>query len=461
MDHSSSTDQASEAISARAARFVANLNEADLPSEVAEKARNCILYGLGVGMLCLRQPMAQLAERAAWAIDGEAGARGATSLASGRRVSVSSAIFANAALLHSRCQEDTLGTAHLGVVTVPVALAMVEAGLADARDMVAAIVAGYEVAGALEGAFGRETMAAGVRASPLYGTLAAAATAARLLKLTAQGVDAALANAAAFTGGTMQTVPEGSDEWRYQVGVAARTGVLAACLAQQGSISAHHSIEGPQGFALAYVRRAVKPGELNFGAPWKMRDVSFKPYPICAHNQTVTLLGVQAHERIAPQRIAAMRLRVNPYLVPGMMARGPFSRVSETLLSAYFCCATACVHGTVTSAQLADFNDPAVAELMKRITIETDPDVPFPSAMATVETTDGSTIELMERRSFADFSLGRAQVNQQLHRLATEEGFPVEAMQILDAFAFGLPSSDPAEVRRAYALARPTVGSPA
>ena len=456
-----STDTASErqhqsnSVTAQAAHFIAGLDASSIPSDVLAKAQTCILYGFGIGLLCLDQQTARVAERTVVDIDGEAGLRGATALCGGQRVPVSSAVFANAVLLHSRCQEDTSGTAHLGVVVLSVGLALLEAKLARHEDLLPGIVAGYEFAGALEAAFGRETMGGGVRASALYGTLAAAATAARMLRLSAERIDAALANAAGFTGGTLQSIPEGTDEWRYQVGAAARSGLVAAMLARSGSISARSAIEGAQGFVRAYTRRALAPDELAFGSTWRLLNVTFKPYPVCAHNQTVALIGAQVHHRFAPEQIKALRLRISSYVVPGLLSRGPFSRVAETLMSAAFCCACACVHGTVSIAQLEDFDDPAIAALLQRIVIDPDASIAYPAAIAELELIDGTTVALTERRSFADFSLGRADVVQQLQRLAAEEHVPARAIQLLDGFAFAAAgSASSATVIEAFDVAR-------
>jgi 2-methylcitrate dehydratase PrpD len=439
---------------ARAARFVATLDVSTIPSEVVEKARCCILYGLGIGMLCLDQETARVAERAARAFEGAPGPRGATALASGEHASVSAAACANAVLLHSRCQEDTSGTAHLGVVTLSVALALVEGGLGNGADFLPAIVAGYEVGGTLEAALGRDSMKGGHRASAIYGAVAAAATAARLLRLTPAQIDAALANALGFAGGTLQSIPEGSDEWRYQVGVAVRNGLFATSLAQQGSVSARAAVEGPQGFALSFARRPIDVEALGFGAPWRILDVTFKPYPVCAHNQPVALVGAQVHGSVPAARIRALTLRLNPYVVPGMLERGPFSRVPETLMSSAFCCATACLTGSVSMASLSAFDDPAVRSLMDRITIELDDEVPFPSAVAEIETRDGERIVLHEQRRFSDYGLDRPAVVAQLQRLAAEERVSVDAVPLLERFAFEPAPCDPALVVQAYAAAR-------
>ena len=123
MNRAVSAFQLATPVSSQAAQFVASLDDASIPTEVVQKARTCILYGFGIGLLCLKQETARVAEQSVLAIDGKAGSRGSTSLAGGHQVSVSAAVFANAIMLHSRCQEDTSGTAHLGVIVLSVALA--------------------------------------------------------------------------------------------------------------------------------------------------------------------------------------------------------------------------------------------------------------------------------------------------------------------------------------------------
>lgn len=443
-------------VSGQAAQFIDSLDLESIPPEIADKARTCLLYGFGIGLACLGQATAGTAAQASLACDGDgAGARKkATVLFNGKPDSLSAAVFSNAVLLHSRCQEDTSGTAHLGVAVLPMALALLEAGMGRHEKLVPAVVAGYEVAGALESLLGRDTMAAGLRASPLYGTVAAAATAAKMLGLDEGRTSAALANAAAFTGGTLQSIPEGSDEWRYQAGLAARNGLLAATLAGAGSIAAMRSFEGEQGFAAAYARKPLIPGDLELGRHWRLPTVTFKPYPVCAHNQSPSLVAARVHESFDPGDITAIRIRINPYIVPGMLERGPFTRVPETLMSTYFCCACACLHGSVSMARLSQFDDPQIARMMERISVVPDPAVPFPSAAADVKTRDGLTRSLMENRTFSDFSLDRAAVKAQLLRIAAEERVPAKAIGLLEAFAFDPRGMSADNITNAYALAR-------
>lgn len=443
----------------QAGRFCASLDRARVPAAVLEKARLCIFYGLGIGVVCLPEATARVASEAALALDGSAGSLGATALAGGQRLPPGAAAFANAVLLHGRCQEDTSGTAHLGVSVLAVALALVESGLGRQDAMLEAVIAGYEVGGALERLLGQDTMKAGFRASPLYGAIAAAATAARLLELPAERVDAALANAASFTGGTLQSIAEGTDEWRYQVGMATRIGLQAAMLARAGSLSTQRSLEGSHGVSKAFARRAFEPLELGLGTHWNLPAVTFKPYPVCAHNQTPAALGVSLAQRIRPDQIRSLRIRINPYVVPGMLARGPFTRVSETLLSTYFCTASAIVNGTVTIESLAAYGDATVSTLIARTSVETDPSVSFPSAAADVETVAGERFTVQENRRFEDYSLTRAEVHAQLERLAAEAGLPVESMRSIERFAWALPEGNLDAVLQGFDAARQAVAA--
>jgi 2-methylcitrate dehydratase PrpD len=442
-----------------AGQFCASLNTSNVPPHISEKARVCIFYGLGIGLLCLPEKTAWTASESVLQLDGLAGKSGATCLVNGVRAPVSSAAFSNAVLLHARCQEDTSGTAHLGVAILSVALALLEAGLGHPHLVLESIMAGYEVGGALERIMGKKTMAAGFRASPLYGTIAAAACAARLMNLPAERIGAAIANAALFTGGTLQSIPEGTDEWRYQLGIAAKNGLQAAMLARTGSLSTQAAIEGPQGFSLAFARENFVTENLKLGDHWNLPAVTFKPYPVCAHNQTPTSLGAVLAKRISSRDIATMTLRINPYVVPGMLERGPFSRVPETLMSTFFCVAAAAVHGTVSTSILASFEDEDIGHLIPKMNIELDASLPFPSAAVDVAANSGERFTLTEMRTFEDYSFSCQQVREQLNRLLSESGIDLTAVDLLYTFAYseGDFAIDP--VLRAYQLGRQSLES--
>lgn len=435
-----------------AARMLVGLRRSEVPAGVVEKARSCVFYVLGIGIACLPEHYGKIAEDAVSALDGAPGRGGATSLFTGRKMPASAAAFSNAVLFHSRCQEDTCGSAHLGVAVVPTVLALVESGLASPRAMIDAVIAGYQIAGVIEQRYGPDSTARGHRASPLYGTIAAAAAAAKALDLPLEDARAALALAASFSGGIIQSTADGTDEWRFQMGAAVRRGMEAALLARAGAGGTPAALDGAQGFGAAFAGR--RPDEpLCFDA-WNLGRVAFKLFPICNRNQTSALLATKLHARVAPERIARIVFRISPNVLAGMDHRGPYTRIGETLMSTYFCCATAVVHGAIDLHKLRAYDDSRVLDLIARMTVALDASIAYPSAAAEVETIDGKHLEMREDKRFEDYSFSPDQVQELLERLADEVSVPRSVMHRLRRFAFDADPESIAPVLEAFSEAR-------
>ena len=163
-----------------------------------------------------------------------------------------------------------------------------------------------------ESAYAGHTTPAGFRASTVYGAIAAAAAAGKLMGLDEHRLAAALANAVSFSGGLLQSFAEGTDEWRYQVGVVARIGWLAAELANAGSVSAQQPFEGKSGFVRAFARTECDVDALaaKLGRDWSTLRVTFKPYPVCAFNQTPVTAALALREKLRGADLRAVRVRM-------------------------------------------------------------------------------------------------------------------------------------------------------
>lgn len=423
----------------RMADFVSGLTLDDVPKTVREKAERCIFYGLGIGYCGLGTSFAATAS----AVARHAGSGRATVFHDGRKVPAGAALLANSALLHGRCQEDTCGTAHFGVAVIPALIALCEEGRGHAEDIVLALIAGYEAGGLLERGLAKSTLASGFRASPLYSAVATAAAAARLLRLDVPTTASALAHAAAFSGGTLQALSEGTDEWRYQVGLAGQAGLVAVDLALAGSHGAELAFEGSNGFARAFSGSPVDAGIADsLGKDWATLRVTFKPYPVCAHNQTPVAAAIAVHDEAGQREIGRVEIRIDPYVVPGMDETGPFSRVAETLMSTRFCVAAGLLRGKVDLAELGDFSDPAIAALIARCRLKTDPGIVFPGCRLTVEFSDGGRIVKDMPLTSADYDLGWEAIGPQLAGIARNNGLETAPLDDLAAFArigSGLP----------------------
>lgn len=444
----------------RIAQFVVGLDDATLPEFTRDRLRACLINGFGIALGGLDTPFHRVAADAAIALDGSSDP-GATLLGDGRRASLDGALSANCALFHGRAQEDTCGTVHLGAIVIPMLTALVEARGLPLERLLPALLSGYEVAGLFDAAYGAITAPGGLRASILYGTLGAAAAAAKLMDLDADRTAAALANAAAFTGGTLQSFADGTDEWRYQLGVAAANGLRAAALAAAGSVSAPAAFEGRAGFVRAFVRTDCDVEALvaGLGRDWAIDRVTFKPYPVCAFNQSPVDAALALRARLGGRRLAAVTVRMNPYETgyAGMLERGPFATISGTLMSIPFCIATTLLHGVPDMRRMTDYHDAAVADLIARLTVVTDPAVPNLSADIEATTTDGEVVIERRRASAADYTFDRAGAAALVRRIGAEQGLDPSIHDRLERFVDGLPGGSIDELLSVFAAARSPV----
>lgn len=411
-----------DTLSRRLGAFAAGVDVRELPVVVRDRARDCLVHGLVVGAAGVGAGFGEAAEQAA---GGGTGDGTATLLGSGRRADAAAAAFANGALLHARAQEDTHGTFHAGVAVIPAVLATAEETAADGATALSAVVAGYEVGIALSSVLTERTTPP-FRATGVFGPVAAAAAAARVLGLDAERSAAAIALGAAFAGGSSEAFGAGSDEWHYQAGLAAQSGVLAARLAAAGARGSAAAFEGPAGYLEGYAGPGIDASRIgrDLGVRWNLLDVTFKPYPVCAFNQAPTMLLARMRGRhdLRPEDVERVVVRMNPReaTYPGMPFGGPFRSTAQTLMSTRFCLAVAIARGHVDLAALGRFDDPVVLDLVARIVTEPEPGRPGKTAHARVELRDGRVIEDAIEDSQPLLSWDAAGVRENARRLRPE-----------------------------------------
>src|SRR5262249_25371199 len=115
------------------------------------------------------------------------------------------------------------------------------------------------------------------------GTVGAAAAAARILELSPPATGHALGIAASAACGLKENM--GSMVKPLHAGMAARNGLMAALLAQDGYTASERALEGPQGFlAVMDAQRLTLDGVANLGSYWEIlaTGITVKLYPSCA-----------------------------------------------------------------------------------------------------------------------------------------------------------------------------------
>ena len=438
----------SNTVSERLAKFIYGLSYDTLPKEIMEKAKTCMVNGIGIGIACYDYEFGKIARQAIKAEEiGMAKEKGATIFCDGSKVSVMGAAFANAALFHGRAQEDTLGSSHTGTVVTPAALAIAEREGFSGKEVLTAVVAGYEVIGAFDREVSAYTTPRGFRASPVFGILGSAAAASKLFKLTEGQMVNALGFAAAFASGTLECFAAGTMEWRFEVGVASREGILAALIAKNGGKAAPAAFEGKTGYLMAFANRADMAENIvaHLGKKWEIMNAGFKPYPVCAFNQTpvIAMLDLAKENKIRAEEIERLQIRVNPYEYnyAGMNYRGPFSSVGATLMSTPYCLAVACVDKEVTLKGISQFTNRNILGLIDRIEHTPDEKIPRWSCIVDVQMKDGKKFkkEMIISPEYYNFTM--KQDIELIKRVTSETGVTPSKVDRMVEFVQDLPKA--------------------
>jgi 2-methylcitrate dehydratase PrpD len=380
-------------VGAELGRFAAGLTLDDVPAEVVDKLRCNVLHNLACAM------GAHTAGDALWAGVRDRRPAEATLLCDGDRVAAEHAAFANAALMHTRAQDDTHFAAktHVGSAIMPAAYALAERDGLSGAAFATAVIAGCEVAAAVGERLAAPSTARGFRSTPVFGTLGSAAACASLLGLDAGATAEGGAVGACFTSGLNQMWIDGTSEYRLELGMAARNGIVAAQLAASGFHGATHWYEGDAGFARAFAGdESGAGGPWELGERWRLLDVTYKPYPVCAITQSPVQIAIDlAREHdLEPGAISAVRCYLNPAdrTYPGTVNDGPFNDVGASLMSAQFCVAMALKHRGATLAALHEFDDPVVLRLVGMTEVLGDERLPNLGARVEVTTAQGETL---------------------------------------------------------------------
>ncbi len=265
--------------------YCASIKFEMLPDDVIEAAKVQILDCLGVGLAGVRaRGIAELVRiNSAWEGREESAVIGhALSLPAPNAAQI------NATIIHARDFDDGHPTAlmHPGVISVTTALAVAEqAGSLSGKDCLAAVAMGTDLICRLGMAvqIDRPKSVTGWHFTALFGFPASAAVAGRLLRLSPEKMNGALAIAYHQCAGSGQAMIDGALTKRLGVGFAVRGGITAALLAAEGVSGASGWLEGEAGLYRQYFGSPCNGNVLlsDLGLNFEGANVGTKRYPCC------------------------------------------------------------------------------------------------------------------------------------------------------------------------------------
>ncbi|HPZ43537.1 MAG TPA: MmgE/PrpD family protein [Bacillota bacterium] len=363
-------------ISSQLAGFIENIFINRLPPAAVQAAKLAFLDWLGsVAAGGLQGPSQKLLA----VLRNQGGNPQATLLATGEKTSCLNAALGNGLASHIVELDDVHRAAiiHAGAAVMPAALAVAEMTGAGGRQLIEAIVAGYEVA-----------IRIGEAVTPAHyyfwhttgtcGTFGAAAAAGKLLGLSREQLIWALGNAGTQAAGLWEFLADGSMSKHLHPGKAAQNGVLAALLAREGFTGAATIIEGERGFcrATASTYELDKIIKSLGSSPYKVEENCYKIHASCRHTHPAVdlVLELAAKHSIRASDVAGLTVRTYSTAL-NITANHQPDTVYAAKFSLPFCVALALVKG---SCGLKDFTpetlaDPEIRHLMSVVSLVQDP----------------------------------------------------------------------------------------
>ncbi len=363
-------------IAATLARFVAELRLDHVPTAVVARAKLCLLDFMGVTLAAAREAPARAIVDFVRAFGGvpEATVWGCASTAP-----AALAALANGSVGHHLELDDghIVGHVHPGATVIPAAFALAERRAASGRDLLTAIIAGYEVLIRTGRAMAASAMYdRGYHGPGLFGAFGAAAAAAAVLRLDEAQATRAVGNCCLAPAATFQTFTEGANVKDLYCGWPAMVGTMAAQLAAGGIGGPRQLFEGKLGFARAVADRSDLAGmTADLGRIWLLPTAYVKRHSACsfAHTMIDAVLSLASGGPIPLEAVEHMTVRTHRFAAD--LDEPSPQTLTAAKSSLPFCAALALTRG---HALLTDFTEDVLADdrvrwLASRTTIVMDP----------------------------------------------------------------------------------------
>jgi 2-methylcitrate dehydratase PrpD len=365
------------------AQFVYELRYDDLPAATVQKAKACLLDTLGCILEGAKGDDYAKASRTLQALgDGTYPVIGTKD-----RSSLQNSVMLHAIMAHSTEFDDShkQSKTHPGSVIIPAVLgAAALHGRTSGRELIAAIVAGYETTLRIGKALGAgEHRLHGWHATATCGIFGAAAGAARILGLNAEQTASALGSAGTQAAGIWAFNSDGSMSKSLHAGKAAQGGLLSAILSSNGFTGSKYILEAEDGGffrTFAPERGDLWRSELLYGLQnpgmldYEINNVAYKPYPCCrtTHGAIEAALHLQREHRIQIDQIQQIVVKTYDVAVKQCGFQDPLNPRLAAFSFAYVVASALLAGQPVTSSDFSEaaFRDPVRLHLHKKVKVE-------------------------------------------------------------------------------------------
>ena len=359
--------------------FTEKIKYEDIPPEVIERAKMIMLQTIGVSLAAKEVPGTKKAIELALAANGGSGGQ-VTGWVSGDSLSPANAAFLAGAISDMLDWEDTAWTGHPSAGIVPCAWVMAENLKKSGKDLLTAIVVGYEVyqriACAVQPTLDFQAKHGwGLTSWQIFGCIIPA------VKL--MGLDANAINKAIGLGTACSTLPTClheftmSDFYHYEHGLRARDGILIAELVSMGVHNFMDGLDDPAAYANLMTDNYDESWYTkNLGTQWLTMTTLLKHWPANMWVQTPLeiVYNIAQENNLSPDDIEEIIVKPGTHRRMDDVGDG-FSSITHAQFNIPFVVAAMLYDRTPSSAWYTPENmkDPKVIALAKRVKASDDP----------------------------------------------------------------------------------------
>ncbi|MBW1612614.1 MAG: MmgE/PrpD family protein [Deltaproteobacteria bacterium] len=404
------------------ANFIAETSFKKLPPEVVVQAKKAIRDVIGVSIAAHKDRAVQASRRMAIARGGK---KESTLIGMGMKVPCEMAAFVNTVMASTLDMDDgSMGLpghprvhrGHPGAIVIPSSLAVAEREGATGRELIEAVVVGYEVALATAWMIGVTVLAGRT------GTYGAAASAAKLLGLSRNEIISALNIAEAHCPSpTYAFIWDQTDMTKEAPAWAAMTGVTASLLSQAGYRGAPTIYD---------LQESDKKPIVALGNEWEILGLYFKLYSACrlAHASIDGVLEITKEHGLNAQSISAITIGCSTQKGLKMSNSRP-ANIWQAQYSIPFIIGAALVDGEVGPGQIAEdrLGDKLILHEAEKVRMVADSEVDalLPDMFAgrvEVNTKDGRKFQTFKRypKGEPENPLTEEELSDKFKKLVTE-----------------------------------------
>jgi 2-methylcitrate dehydratase PrpD len=265
------------------AQFISWICFDELPKEVVHQTKRCLLDFLGVALAGGSVGLAPLITNL---ICDMGGSEESTIIGDGRKIPALNAVFVNSIKGHTLDMDDghRYANGHPGVVVIPSAIALAEKENITGKELIEAIVVGYEIFIRIAALINPSHLKRGFHTTGTVGPFGAAAACSKILNLNEREIKNALAIAGLQGAGLLEVLTSGQMMKPLHPGRASQGGLIASLLAKGGAEGPNLILEGEKGFFKAFSDvREFNRISSDLGNNFEIMNIYFKLHAACRH----------------------------------------------------------------------------------------------------------------------------------------------------------------------------------